>query len=51
VQRVELAPEGGDRYPVEATYRNVADFRELRLERRSLEVVGPFDPDIWDPRS
>lgn len=51
VQRVELAPEDGDRYPVEATYRNVADFRELRLERASLQVVGPFDPDIWDPRS
>ncbi|MEX2048990.1 MAG: hypothetical protein WEB90_05380 [Gemmatimonadota bacterium] len=51
VQRVELAPEAGDRYPVGATYRNVADFRELRLERTSLVVVGPFDPDIWDPRS
>jgi hypothetical protein len=51
VQRVELVPEDGDRYPVEATYRNLADFRELRLERESLRVAGPFDPDIWDPRS
>jgi hypothetical protein len=39
-----------DRYPVEATYRNMADFRELTLERDSLQVVEPFDPEIWDPR-
>lgn len=51
VQRVELAPEEGDRYPVEATYRNLAAFRELRLARESLQVVAPFDEDIWDPRS
>jgi hypothetical protein len=50
-QRVELAPERGDRYPVQATYRNLADFRELRLQRESLQVVAPFDPEIWDPRS
>lgn len=50
VQRVEVSVrEGGDRYPVEATYRNLADFRELRLVRESLETAGPFDPDIWDP--
>jgi hypothetical protein len=50
VQRVVLRPATGDRYPVEATYRNMADFRELRLERDSLRVVDPFDPGIWDPR-
>jgi hypothetical protein len=50
VQRVDLAPDRGDRYPVQATYRNMADFRELRMERESLQVVAPFDPDIWDPR-
>jgi len=50
VQRVQLEPEAGDRYPAEATYRNMADFRELKLERESLRVVGPFDPKIWDPR-
>lgn len=50
VQRVSLEPEAGDRYPVEATYRNLADFRELRLERQSLRVVESFDPEIWDPR-
>ncbi len=50
VQRVRLEPVAGDRYPAEATYRNMADFRELTLERDSLQVVAPFDPEIWDPR-
>lgn len=51
VQRVRLQAGGDDRYPVEAMYRNMTDFRELALDRESLEVVAPFDPDIWDPRS
>jgi len=51
MQRVSLEPEAGDRYPVEATYRHMGEFRELRLERQSLRVAEPFDPDIWDPRS
>lgn len=49
VQRVEVSMEGGDRYPVEATYRNMAEFRELTILRRSLEEVAPFDPSIWNP--
>ena len=51
VQRVRLEPASGDRYPVEATYRNMTDFRELRLERESLQAVDSFDVAIWDPRS
>ena len=51
VQRVRLEPGPADRYPVEAMYRNMADFRELTLDRESLQVVGAFDPEIWDPRS
>jgi len=51
VQRVRLEAERGDRYPMEAVYRNMADFRELVLQRQSLRVVEPFDEDIWDPRS
>lgn len=51
VQRVRLEPAAGDRYPMEAMYRNMADFRELTLDRESLQVVDPFDPEIWDPRS
>ncbi|HUF75020.1 MAG TPA: hypothetical protein VMM35_02020 [Longimicrobiales bacterium] len=51
VQRVRLEPGTADGYPKEAVYRNMADFRELSLERESLEVVPPFDTEIWDPRS
>ena len=51
VQRVRLEPSAGDRYPVEAVYRNMADYRELTLERESLQAVDPFDSEIWDPRS
>ena len=49
VQRVLVDLDGDGGYPVEATYRNLADFRELRLVRESLEIVTPYDPDIWDP--
>jgi hypothetical protein len=49
VQRVDVAAERVERYPVEATYRNLAEFRELRLVRQSLSVVDAFDPEIWDP--
>jgi hypothetical protein len=49
VQRVELDLEEGSRYPEEATYRNLADFRELALTRDSLERVGPYPSHIWDP--
>lgn len=49
VQRVEVTVLEGDRYPVEATYRNMTAFRELTIVRESLEEVPPFDPDIWDP--
>ncbi len=49
VQRVDVGVERDARYPLEATYRNVAEFRELRLVRESLSIVAPFDPEIWDP--
>ncbi len=52
VQRVDVSPEREGGYPVEATYRNLADFRELKLERKSLQrQPEPFEPSIWDPRS
>ncbi len=50
-ERVELRLEPGDRFPVEATYRNVGAFRELKLTRESVETVESFPPDIWDPAS
>lgn len=49
VQRVDIGVERDARYPLEATYRNMAEFRELRLVRETLAVVAPFDPEIWDP--
>ena len=49
VQRVEVAPSDGTGYPVEATYRNMAAFRELKLTRESLQRVAPYPSGIWDP--
>ena len=47
VERVTLEQEPVDHYPTEATYRNLAAFRELRLSRDSSEPVEPYPPDIW----
>jgi hypothetical protein len=51
VERVELATGDETRYPAEATYRNLAAFRELKLIREDLERVESYPPDIWDPGS
>ena len=47
---VRLEPSADDRYPRAATYRNLVDFRELRLQRTSVRSAESFDPEIWDPR-
>lgn len=47
--RVELGLGESDRFPMEATYRNIAAFRELKLTRESVERVEPYPPDIWNP--
>ena len=47
VERVTLEQEPADHYPTEATYRNLAAFRELRLSRDSAVPVEPYPPDIW----
>ncbi len=49
VQRVEVRTAGDNRIPAEATYRNLAAFRELKLTRESVERVESFPPGIWDP--
>jgi hypothetical protein len=49
VQRVELGLEGENRYPAEATYRDLAAYRELKLTRETVQQVGPFPPGIFDP--
>jgi hypothetical protein len=51
VERVELGLEEDSRYPLEATYRNLAAFRELKLTRETVEQVESYPPDIWDPAS
>lgn len=49
--RVSGTAEGEGRHPTEATYRNLAEFRELRITRQELESVERFDPGIFDPRA
>lgn len=51
VEWVRLVSEDDAPYPVEATYRNLAEYRELKITRDSLHLVDSFDPRIWDPRS
>ncbi len=50
VQFVRLERPTGARYPDRATYRNLQEFRELKIERTGLRPSEPFDPEIWDPR-
>ena len=50
VERVFVsAPEEGSDYPAEATYRNLRDYRELKLQLEFNEQVDSFPPDIWRP--
>jgi hypothetical protein len=50
VQWVRLVHEGQSRYPKSATYRNLVEFRELKITRESVAFAERFDPAIWDPR-
>lgn len=50
VEWVRLEPSTDGRYPESATYRDLLDFRELRITRTSVEASEPFDSSIWDPR-
>ena len=50
VERVFISDLAGETiFPSEATYRNMPDYRELRLTLVSVEYVDPFPPDIWRP--
>ena len=49
VERVVLGLGSESRYPSEATYRHMAEYRELKLTRESLEPSGPYPSAIWDP--
>ena len=50
VERVTVTTGPEDRHLADATYRDLAAFRELRLTRERLEHVEPFPPDIWQVR-
>ncbi len=43
-------PDAEAVFPREATYRNLPDYRELKLILESVEHVESFPPDIWTPR-
>lgn len=50
VERVFISElEGETIFPKEATYRNMPEYRELRLTLESVEYVDSFPPDIWYP--
>ncbi|MDE2980998.1 MAG: hypothetical protein OXU74_07360 [Gemmatimonadota bacterium] len=50
VQRVLATEPGpGSDYPAEATYRNLRDYRELRLRLETFEHVDSFPSNIWNP--
>ena len=50
VERVVVAGSGeGSGYPAETTYRNLRDYRELKMTLESFEHVDPFPPHIWNP--
>ena len=48
VERLTLRWSASGRLPSEATYRNLAAFRELRLSVTGSEHVEPYPPDIWE---
>jgi hypothetical protein len=48
VEQLALGTPSGGRYPSEATYRNLPEFRELRLSRKAVEQVESYPPDIWE---
>ena len=39
--------DGSSRYPTDATYRDIPDFRELKVSLSEVEYVDAFPPDIW----
>lgn len=48
VEWVRLEGDSGSRYPIEATYRNLVDYRELTIRRTGVSAAEGFDPEIWE---
>jgi hypothetical protein len=50
VEWMIVETEGAERWPTSVVYRNLVDYRELRITRTEVRTADPFDPAIWDPR-
>ena len=48
VEWVRLEADEDSRYPIEATYRNLIDYRELTIRRTGVSPASSFDPEIWE---
>ena len=51
VQWVRLTAAEDEGFPAAATYRNLVEFRELKITRTAVVPSESFDPSIWDPRA
>ena len=51
VDELSLSLPLRDGFPIEATYRNLIDFRELTLTLDTVEAVESYPSDIWFPRN
>ena len=45
---VEMRGSGAHRLPMEAVYRDWAEFRELKLNLEQVNESSSFPPDTWD---
>jgi len=50
VEELRLDMVDGERFPREATYRDLSQTRELRLTLESVEHVESYPSDTWTPR-
>jgi len=48
-ERLTLSPSPDARFPRQAVYRHLADFRELTFTLQTVDDVDAFPPDIWEP--
>ncbi len=49
VEDLRLTLGNGERFPREATYRDLRNTRELRITLESVEHVESFPTHVWDP--
>lgn len=48
-EQLTLTPSREVRFPREAVYRHLGEFRELKFTLETVDHVEPFPPDIWHP--